>query len=105
MNNPNARHQLDLLFAVDAVVSIIFGILAILAPHGFMAKIGGGSYNHSVHETLRYGMQCDFVSWIFLLIIVPMIFSDTVSFIMLGTVLFYAKLSKNVIILHYYYYY
>ena len=58
MNNPSARHQLDLLFAIDAVVSMFFGILSILAPHGAMAKIGGGNYNHSVHETLRYAATC-----------------------------------------------
>ena len=51
MNNP--RQQLDRLFAVDAFASMVFGILSIVAPHGAMAKIGGGSYNHAVHETLR----------------------------------------------------
>ena len=49
----NARQQLDRLFAVDAGASVVFGLLSLLAPHGFLTKLGGGSYNHSVHETLR----------------------------------------------------
>ena len=48
------RHRLDQLFAVDAVASVVFGILALLAPHGVLIGLSGGSYNHSVHETLRY---------------------------------------------------
>ena len=50
----NAREQLDRLFACDAGFSVIFGTLSLLAPHGLLTKISGGSYNHSVHETLRY---------------------------------------------------
>ena len=48
-----ARQQLDRLLAFDAVFSLIFGALSILAPHGFLAALTGGFYNHSVHETLR----------------------------------------------------
>jgi hypothetical protein len=49
----NPRVQLDRLFAFDAAISVVFGLLALLAPHGIISKIGGG-YNHSVHETLRF---------------------------------------------------
>ena len=52
MDNP--RQQLDNLFAFDAAFSVIFGTLALLAPHGMVSKLSGGGYNHSVHETLRY---------------------------------------------------
>jgi hypothetical protein len=48
-----SRHQLDQLFAVDAVFSAVFGCLALLAPHGILTFLSGGSYNHSVHETVR----------------------------------------------------
>jgi hypothetical protein len=51
MDNP--RQQLDNLFAFDAAFSVMFGTLALLAPHGLVSKLAGG-YNHSVHETLRY---------------------------------------------------
>ena len=50
MDSP--REQLDRLFAFDATFSVIFGSLALLAPHGVVSTIAG-SYNHSVHETLR----------------------------------------------------
>lgn len=50
MNNP--RQQLDNLFAFDAAFSVVFGSLALVAPHGIVTRIAG-SYNHSVHETLR----------------------------------------------------
>lgn len=49
----NARKQLDRLFAFDAVTSVSFGVVSLIAPHGVLAKIGGGSYNHDVHEVLR----------------------------------------------------
>jgi hypothetical protein len=52
MDNP--REQLDRLFAFDAGFSVVFGTLALIAPHGVLLKLSGGSYNHSVHETLRY---------------------------------------------------
>ena len=47
------RARLDQLFAIDAAASVLFGILALLAPHGVLTKLSGGSYNHSVHEALR----------------------------------------------------
>jgi len=47
----SARRQLDLLFAIDASVSVGFGILSLLAPHGILAHLG--AYNHDVHELLR----------------------------------------------------
>jgi hypothetical protein len=57
MDSP--REQLDRLFAFDAAFSVVFGSLAVLAPHGVVSTLGGG-YNHSVHETLRY--ENDFFS-------------------------------------------
>jgi hypothetical protein len=49
----NARQQLDRLLAFDAVTSVTFGVLSLIAPHGVLVKIGGGLYNHDVHEVLR----------------------------------------------------
>ena len=46
------RAQLDSLFTVDASASVVFGVLALLAPHGVLNTLFG-AYNHSVHETLR----------------------------------------------------
>jgi len=49
------RTRLDQLFAIDAIASVIFGLLALLAPHGVLVELSGGmGYNHAVHETLRY---------------------------------------------------
>mmetsp|Transcript_10755 Transcript_10755/g.12174 ORF Transcript_10755/g.12174 Transcript_10755/m.12174 type:complete len:151 (-) Transcript_10755:228-680(-) len=65
MSSP--REQLDRLFAFDAIFSIIFGTISLLAPHGIMSKISSGGYNHSVHETLRlYGclrLACGWILW------------------------------------------
>ena len=47
-----AQHQLDRLFLFDATASVIFGAVALLAPHGFIILVSGG-YNHSTHEALR----------------------------------------------------
>lgn len=48
------RRLLDQLYSTDAILSMTFGIVTLLAPHIFMAQLfTGGSYNHSVHETLR----------------------------------------------------
>jgi len=55
----NAREQLDRLLAFDAGASVIFGVLSLVAPHGFLAKLGGGFYNHDVHEILRC-VPCEF---------------------------------------------
>mgnify|MGYP005871790351 CR=1 FL=1 len=46
------RARLDQLFAVDALASVIIGVLALGAPHGLWEYLGG-SYSHAVHETLR----------------------------------------------------
>jgi hypothetical protein len=54
-----ARDQLDRLLAFDAASSVIFGVLSILAPHGVLVKIGGGFYNHDVHEILRCVFGCE----------------------------------------------
>jgi len=50
----DARQQLDRLFGLDSVASLVFGILSLLAPHGLLQRLGGGFYNHDVHELLRY---------------------------------------------------
>eukprot|EP00934_Nitzschia_sp_Nitz4_P002170 Nitzschia sp. Nitz4//scaffold11_size288233//171126//171652//NITZ4_000785-RA/size288233-snap-gene-0.51-mRNA-1//-1//CDS//3329534107//2170//frame0 len=64
MDNP--REQLDRLFSFDAGFSVVFGSLALLAPHGLLSALSGG-YNHSVHETLRlYGclrLACGWILW------------------------------------------
>lgn len=76
----NARQQLDRLFALDAYASVIFGVLSLLAPHGVLASLAGGSYNHSVHETLRYVTMiiCSLCTahmlWLFLLVFSSLIF-------------------------------
>lgn len=63
----NARQQLDQLFAFDAVASVVFGVMALLMPHGILTKMSGGEYNHSVHEALRlYGclrVACGWILW------------------------------------------
>jgi len=65
MSSP--REQLDRLFAFDAIFSIVFGTISLLAPHGVISKISAGGYNHSVHETLRlYGclrLACGWILW------------------------------------------
>jgi len=56
---------LDRLLAFDAGASVIFGVLSLVAPHGFLAKLGGGFYNHDVHEILRiYGCLRVASGWI-----------------------------------------
>mmetsp|Transcript_9820 Transcript_9820/g.12436 ORF Transcript_9820/g.12436 Transcript_9820/m.12436 type:complete len:147 (-) Transcript_9820:1020-1460(-) len=60
-----AQHQLDRLFLVDALASIIFGCVSLLAPHEFITNIISGKYNHSAHEALRlYGCLRIAVGWI-----------------------------------------
>jgi len=58
----NAREQLDRLLAFDAGASVIFGVLSLVAPHGFLAKLGGGFYNHDVHEILRPMLQLKYLA-------------------------------------------
>ena len=52
MNNALIRKRLDKLFVVDSIASVVFGLVALLAPHGLLVGIFK-EYNHSVHETLR----------------------------------------------------
>jgi len=52
-NTTTAREQLDRLLAIDSGTSIAFGVLSLLAPHGVLKELGGGFYNHDVHEILR----------------------------------------------------
>jgi len=64
VNQQDQRQHLDLLFLFDSVVSLAFGVIALLSPHGLLQKIGGG-YNHSAHEVLRlYGCLRIAVGWI-----------------------------------------
>eukprot|EP00535_Pseudo-nitzschia_heimii_P004569 CAMPEP_0197176898 /NCGR_PEP_ID=MMETSP1423-20130617/2680_1 /TAXON_ID=476441 /ORGANISM="Pseudo-nitzschia heimii, Strain UNC1101" /LENGTH=153 /DNA_ID=CAMNT_0042626343 /DNA_START=109 /DNA_END=570 /DNA_ORIENTATION=+ len=66
-SSSSPREQLDRLFAFDAVCSAIFGSIALVAPHGLIAGISEGGYNHSVHETFRlYGclrLACGWILW------------------------------------------
>lgn len=47
------RASLDRLFQIDAVLSLTFGLAALIAPHFVISRVAGG-YNHATHETLRY---------------------------------------------------
>ena len=59
------RKQLDNLLYFDSLLSVIFGAISLLTPHGFLAKINGGSYNHNAHESLRlYGCLRIALGWI-----------------------------------------
>lgn len=49
----NTRAALDRLFAMDAILSMAFGVGAMIAPHRTISFAAGGAYNHGVHETLR----------------------------------------------------
>jgi hypothetical protein len=53
LEHRNQRLWLDQLYAADAVLSLVFGVVALTIPHIFIARLAGGSYNHAVHETLR----------------------------------------------------
>ena len=53
-NAADARNRLDSLFFADAVISIGFGILTILAPHGVIARFSENGYSHDAHEALRF---------------------------------------------------
>ena len=54
-NHPHdLRHKLDQLFFFDSMASVLFGVLALLSPHHVVKQLGGGTYNHAAHETLRY---------------------------------------------------
>lgn len=68
MANPNhldQRQHLDLLFLIDAIVSFLFGTVALLTPHGLLQRIVGGGYNHNAHEVLRlYGCLRIAMGWI-----------------------------------------
>ena len=47
VNQQDQRQHLDLLFLFDSVVSLAFGVIALLSPHGLLQKIGG-EYAHIV---------------------------------------------------------
>jgi hypothetical protein len=53
-HSSHTRAALDRLFAADALVSMTFGAVALVAPHRLVSAAAGGQYNHGVHETLRY---------------------------------------------------
>lgn len=66
-NQMDHRRYLDLLFSVDALFSLAFGVVALLTPHGIIQRIGGGEYSHSAHEIFRlYGCLRVAVGWIVL---------------------------------------
>ena len=52
-NHSSTRKQLDSLLAFDSGASVVFGVLALLSPHHVVEQLGGGTYNHAAHETLR----------------------------------------------------
>jgi hypothetical protein len=62
------RVNLDRLFWIDSVLSMIFGVVALTAPHTFVVVIAKkDDYNHSVHETLRLyaclRIACGWILW------------------------------------------
>jgi len=63
-NHLDQRRQLDLLFFIDATVSLVFGLVSLLTPHGILQSVIRG-YNHDVHEVLRlYGCLSIAMGWI-----------------------------------------
>ncbi|KAL7514587.1 hypothetical protein ACHAXN_011914 [Cyclotella atomus] len=65
VGHQDQRRHLDLLFLLDSVVSLAFGVAALVSPHGLLQKIGSGEYNHSAHEVLRlYGCLRIAMGWI-----------------------------------------
>jgi len=58
---------LDRLFGFDAIFSVVFGSISLLAPHSFVSHFSEEGYNHNVHETLRlYGclrLACGWILW------------------------------------------
>lgn len=52
MQQVEHQQQLNKVFLIDSVASLIFGSVSLLAPHGFVSFISGG-YNHNTHEALR----------------------------------------------------
>mmetsp|Transcript_22063 Transcript_22063/g.31014 ORF Transcript_22063/g.31014 Transcript_22063/m.31014 type:complete len:158 (+) Transcript_22063:332-805(+) len=65
LNHHNiARNQLDKLFFLDSILSLSFGMFSLLSPHGMLAWINGGGYNHDTHELLRlYGCLRIALGW------------------------------------------
>jgi hypothetical protein len=42
VGHQDQRRHLDLLFLIDSVVSLAFGVAALVSPHGLLQKIGSG---------------------------------------------------------------
>jgi len=60
----STRQQLDKLFFLDAIVSLVLGGISLLAPHVIIQTLSGG-YNHSTHEVFRlYGCLRIALGWI-----------------------------------------
>jgi hypothetical protein len=64
----NTRVNLDRLFLIDSLISMVFGVVALTAPHTFViAVVNNNEYNHSVHETLRLyaclRIACGWILW------------------------------------------
>lgn len=75
----SSRQALDRLFTLDAIASMIFGVVALLMPHFLVEKLflssslsptneqHGTNYNHSVHEMVRLyaclRVACGWILW------------------------------------------
>eukprot|EP00591_Stephanopyxis_turris_P008965 CAMPEP_0195529788 /NCGR_PEP_ID=MMETSP0794_2-20130614/32432_1 /TAXON_ID=515487 /ORGANISM="Stephanopyxis turris, Strain CCMP 815" /LENGTH=150 /DNA_ID=CAMNT_0040661147 /DNA_START=167 /DNA_END=619 /DNA_ORIENTATION=- len=61
------RRRLDQLFFLDAITSVIFGVLSLIAPHRAVSALSEGGYSHSTHEALRlYGCLRIAMGWVVL---------------------------------------
>lgn len=47
-----SRRQLDQLLLADALLSVILGVITLIAPHSVVTAFSG-EYNHGTHEALR----------------------------------------------------
>jgi hypothetical protein len=56
----STRLHLDRLLAADAVLSVVFGVLALTMSHRTFQDLTGGSYHHAVHEVVRCVLRASF---------------------------------------------
>ena len=60
-----ARAQLDGLFVLHAVLSVLYGLCLFILPHSIALSWYGGEYNHLLHEVLRlYGTLTFVQGWL-----------------------------------------
>mmetsp|Transcript_9142 Transcript_9142/g.13658 ORF Transcript_9142/g.13658 Transcript_9142/m.13658 type:complete len:150 (-) Transcript_9142:412-861(-) len=65
MATVDQRKNIDNLFLADASLSMAFGLLSLLAPHGLVTYVSELGYSHGAHEALRlYGCLRIAVAWI-----------------------------------------